>query len=230
MSEARAQILSGIRKSLGRGALDEERRAEVDRRLSNPTANLIPKRAQIDHDAQLSLFVSMAEESAASVGRVARIDDVPAAVATYLANENLPSEIAAAPGLRDVPWQNRPLITVRFGGTDGEDEVGVAPAFAGIAESGTLMLHSGPDSPSLLNFLPETQIVLLQADRVTGAYEQAWTALRAAGGSAEDTGFMPRTVNFITGPSRSGDIEHKLQMGAHGPRRLHIILVDEALA
>jgi L-lactate dehydrogenase complex protein LldG len=38
---------------------------------------------------------------------------------------------------------------------------------------------------------------------------------------------LPRTVNFITGPSRSADIGQKLQLGAHGPRRLHIILVGE---
>jgi L-lactate dehydrogenase complex protein LldG len=38
---------------------------------------------------------------------------------------------------------------------------------------------------------------------------------------------MPRTVNFITGPSRTGDIKQRIQLGAHGPRRLHIVLVDE---
>ena len=93
-------------------------------------------------------------------------------------------------------------------------------AFAGIAETGTLMLRSGADAPTTLNFLPDTNIVLIEAGRIVGAYEEAWAMLRAAGGA------MPRTVNFITGPSRSADIEQTLQLGAHGPRRLHILLLD----
>jgi L-lactate dehydrogenase complex protein LldG len=81
------------------------------------------------------------------------------------------------------------------------------------------MLRSGPDAPTTLNFLPDTNIVLIAAGRIVGAYEEAWALLRSAGA-------MPRTVNFITGPSRSADIEQTLQLGAHGPRRLHILLVD----
>jgi L-lactate dehydrogenase complex protein LldG len=38
---------------------------------------------------------------------------------------------------------------------------------------------------------------------------------------------LPRTVNFITGPSRTGDIEQRIVLGAHGPRRLHIVVVDD---
>jgi L-lactate dehydrogenase complex protein LldG len=83
------------------------------------------------------------------------------------------------------------------------------------------MLASGAERPTTLNFLPETHIVVLPADRVVGALEQAWARLRG-----ERRRNMPRTVNFITGPSRSADIEQTLQMGAHGPRRLHIILID----
>ena len=75
-----------------------------------------------------------------------------------------------------------------------------------------------------LNFLPVNHIVVLRAEQITGAYEEGWRRLRADG---EDGAFMPRTVNLITGPSRTGDIEQRLQLGAHGPRRLHIIIVDQ---
>ena len=98
----------------------------------------------------------------------------------------------------------------------------VTPAFAGIAETGTLMLTSGKDRPATLNFLPETHIVVLKASQVVGAYEDAWDLLR----QAEGEGVMPRSVNLITGPSRTGDIEQKIQLGAHGPRRLHIVVVE----
>ena len=85
------------------------------------------------------------------------------------------------------------------------------------------MLASGPAAPTTLNFLPENHIVVLKASQVVGPYEDAWDRLRAANGE----GRLPRTVNFITGPSRTGDIEQTIQMGAHGPRRLHVILVED---
>ena len=84
-------------------------------------------------------------------------------------------------------------------------------------------MASGADSPTTLNFLPETEIVLLPAEGVVGGMEEAWARLRNRLGKAG----LPRTVNFITGPSRSADIGQKLQMGAHGPRRLHILVVGD---
>jgi L-lactate dehydrogenase complex protein LldG len=94
-------------------------------------------------------------------------------------------------------------------------------ALAGVAETGTLIMTSGPDNPTTLNFLPENHIVLLLADDVAGNYEDVWDKLREKYGSN-----LPRTVNMITGPSRTGDIEQTIELGAHGPRRLHILLVD----
>jgi L-lactate dehydrogenase complex protein LldG len=230
MSEGRDQILAGLRQALGRGPLDPARQAELDRRLEMPHPNLIPARARLDGAARVEMFCEMAEESAATVARVERAGDVPGAVAEYLAQQNLPPEavLAPDPGLDDIPWEARPLLTLRRGGTDGSDVVSVTGAYAGVAETGTLVMTSAPGSPTLLNFLPETQIVVLRAGQVVGAYEEAIAQLRDAGGTAEDAGFMPRTVCCITGPSRSGDIEQTLQMGAHGPRRVHIIVVGDA--
>ena len=96
----------------------------------------------------------------------------------------------------------------------------------GFAETGTLMMTSGPDHPSTLNFLPETHIVVLPAERIGGAYEEGWAHLRAEGGPDADASFMPRTVNLVTGPSRTADIEQTIALGAHGPRRLHIVIVE----
>ena len=111
------------------------------------------------------------------------------------------------------------------GRAQAEDRVGLSHAFAGIAETGTLALVSGPDNPTTLNFLPETHIVVVEAQTIVGDYEAFWAKLRAAYGE----GTMPRTVNFITGPSRSADIEQTLLLGAHGPRTLHILIVDAAI-
>ncbi len=224
MSDARAQVLGTIRKSLRRDGLTAERQAEIESRIADPPRGPVPARGQLAPAARLELFVAMATEAACTVAHVADRTGVPAAVAEYLARENLPAKLRVAPdaAVANLPWATRPLLEVTSGRSDGSDEVSLTPALAGIAETGTLMLTSGPERPTTLNFLPETHIVMLTVDQVVGGMEEAWVRLRERYGR----GVMPRTVNLVTGPSRSADIEQTLQMGAHGPRRLHIILVD----
>ena len=100
----------------------------------------------------------------------------------------------------------------------------IVPAFAGIAETGTLVTASGPDHPVTLNLLPDTHVVVLREADIVSGYEDVWDRLRTRFGKDR----MPRTVNTITGPSRTADIEQKIEMGAHGPRRLHILVIDDA--
>ncbi|MGE0717053.1 MAG: lactate utilization protein C [Alphaproteobacteria bacterium] len=224
MSEARDRILGSLRRALGREAPADEVRAALERRLADHPANLIPARADLPAAGQVELFVRMAQAVDTTVDRVADMADVPAAVADYLARHNLPTDIAMAPdpALDAIPWATRPLLTIHRGRAQGDDQVSLTAAVAGIAETGTLMLLSGPEHPTTLNFLPDTHVVVLRAGQIVGPYEEAWRRLRARTGGA-----MPRTVNLVTGPSRTGDIELKIQLGAHGPRRLHIVLVDE---
>lgn len=219
--EARSHILGTLRRQLKRGPLDAARRSELERRLNQPVSNLIPARAQLPQAEQVELFVKMAEEAAASVVRVTTLDAVPAAVADFLHRQGLPSQLVVAPAaeLTALPWHAAQLTTARRVAQDG-DKVSVTPAFAGIAETGTLMLLSGPDSPTTLNFLPDVHIVILRTEHIVGPYEDAFALLRERGHG------MPRTINLITGPSRSADIEQTLQMGAHGPIQLHIVLVQ----
>ncbi len=222
MDEARAQILGGIQRALKRGPLADADRAACEARLAAPTRNLIPRRSQVPHAEQIEQFAAMATDVAATVARVGTLDDVVDEVADYLAGLNLPTAVKVAPdrALATIPWSKRPTLEVMVGGASDADLTAVTGAVAGIAETGTLMLASGPDAPTGLNFLPENHIVVLRADQVTGVYEDGWDRLRRGGA-------MPRTVNFITGPSRTGDIEQTIQLGAHGPRRLHIILVED---
>ena len=216
----RDAILGSIRRSLGRGPLDEEARAAVDERMVKPKPNLVPARTDISQDEKVALFTSMAEAVFATVDRVAGADAVPGAVADYLAQHNLPPALVMAPdpALDVYPWADRPMLAIRRGRAEEADRVGVTGAVMGFAETGTLMMTSGPDHPSTLNFLPETHIVVLPAERIGGAYEEGWAKLRADGeGSHGDAGFMPRTVNLVTGPSRTADIEQTITLGAHGP-------------
>jgi L-lactate dehydrogenase complex protein LldG len=225
---SREQVLANIRRALRRAAPADP--VALEARLRAAPLGPLPARGQLPRAERIELFVKMARQAKASVARVAKPDDVPAAVAGYLASENLPARLRLSPDakLTDLGWHTMPLIEISTGRSDGNDAVSLCQAEAGIAETGTLMMASGADSPTTLNFLPETEIVLVPAGDVVGGLEEAWARLRARRGfSAENVPAVPRTVNFITGPSRSADIGQKLQMGAHGPRRLHIVIVGE---
>jgi L-lactate dehydrogenase complex protein LldG len=223
MSASRDAIFGGIRHALRRGPLPDAEAAELAERVAAHRRNLIPQRATaLDDAGRVELFVAMAEEVQATVARVASDDAVPAEVARYLAGENLPAELVVAPdpGLDRVPWDTRPLLQIRRGKAEASDAVSLTPCLAGVAETGTLMLASGAGTPTTLNFLPDTHIVVLRAGQVVASYEDGWDLVRA-----RET--WPRTINLITGPSRTGDIEQRIQLGAHGPRRLHIVLVED---
>ncbi len=219
-------ILAAIRRNLRRGPLPADQVAMLRGRMSQHPRQLIPARSRLPHPEQVALFVANVEKEFASVARVPDLDAVPEAVSGYLATQNLPTDIVMAPHreLQAIPWSTRPLLRLREGRAEASDMVSLQHAFAGIAETGTLMLPSAPQRPTTLNLLADTEIVLLRSSRLVGAYEEAWDLLRS------ELGEMPRNVMLITGPSRSADIEQTLELGAHGPRRLHVVLVDDAPA
>lgn len=193
-------------------------------RLEAHPRQLIPGRSRLPHAEQVALFVANVEKEFGSAIRVPDADAVPGAIADYLAAQNLPTSLVMAPHpeLRAIPWSARPLLEIRAGRAEASDLVSVQHAFAAIAETGTLMLPSAPERPTTLNLLADTEIVVLRSSRLVGAYEEAWDLLRA------ELGGMPRNVMLVTGPSRSADIEQTLELGAHGPRRLHVVLVEDA--
>lgn len=223
MVTSRDAILGRIRSSLGTGTSDTLRADAVTRRLKEAPRGLIPARGQLPRAERLALFRTMVGKVSGHVTDVASLSDVPAAIAAYLRDRNLPARVrhGADPVLTGLPWGTEPALEVTQGASAGDDLVGVSHALAGIAESGTLVLASGPDNPTTLNFLPDHHLVVLMADDVGGDMETAFDALRAVYGK----GVLPRNVNLVTGPSRSADIEQKLLLGAHGPRALEVLLV-----
>ncbi|WP_373088165.1 lactate utilization protein C [Sneathiella sp.] len=221
----REKIFGRIRENLGRGPREGNAAEALRSRITGHVRQIIPARAQIPHAAQVDMFQARAEALAATVSRVASLTEVPEAVQDYLTGHNLPSRIKMSPppALDGIPFDTLPMMEITRGPAHISDEVSLTPAFTGIAETGTLCLASGPETPSTLNFLPENHIVILKASQITGTLEDSWDRLRKTYGE----GNLPRTVNFISGPSRTGDIEQTLIMGAHGPRRLHIVIVDD---
>jgi L-lactate dehydrogenase complex protein LldG len=211
VSTGRDAVLGGLRRALKRGAeaADAAARQAVEERLDQAPRGPLPARAQIPPAAQVDLFEAMAVEQAASVTRIPSLDQVPAALADYLKSANLAPKVRLAPSpeLEGLPWDSQPLLEVETGRAQGSDQVSLTGAVAGIAETGTLLLASGPEAPTTLNFLPDNHVVRLR--------------------ESQGPGCLPRAVNFITGPSRSADIEQTIQLGAHGPRRLHVLLVED---
>jgi L-lactate dehydrogenase complex protein LldG len=218
----REAIFGKIRRSLGVTGQEPARNATVDNRLRTRPRGVVPARGALPPAERLVLFTKLAEAVSASVVRVADGTLVPAAVAEYLRQHNLPAAVRMGDDerLAAMPWGTT-QIEMKHGPSHGDDAVSVSHAFAAVAESGTLVMTSGTDNPTTLNFLPETAIAVLAAADIAGDYETVWDRLHAENG----TGALPRTVNFVTGPSRSGDIEQILLLGAHGPRSLHIVIV-----
>jgi L-lactate dehydrogenase complex protein LldG len=226
LMSARDLIFGSIRRSLGVSGKEATRRKAVADRLAQHPTGIVPARGQLPAQERLALFRTMVEAANGSVEEIADAADVPSAIAALLRRHNLPMAVkrGADPRLAALPWERERTLEVSVGRSDGKDLVALSHAFGAAAESGTLMLVSGADNPTTLNFLPDTHIVLVDAKDVAGDYETLWRKLRAVFGD----GLMPRTVNLITGPSRSADIEQTLILGAHGPRRLHVIVVGEA--
>lgn len=217
---ARAAILDGIRRSLRRDRLAPAERDALARRLAEPRPVLVPERGRAEPAALVDHFAAMAVETQASLDRVADPVAVPAAVARFLAEAGLPATIAVSPDLADIDWAGAGLEACAGVARPG-DLVSVTPCFRAVAETGTMVVASSPGRPTTLHFLPDIHVVVVEASKIVGAYEDAWRDLRSGGE-------WPRTVTWITGPSRTADIEQTLLLGAHGPRRLHVVLVDGA--
>src|SRR3546814_865383 len=156
----------------------------------------------------------MASAVHATVVRVSDMDSVPEAVMDYLRGQNLPAEAVMAPDptLDAAPWSRESLLKLRRGKPVEPDQVSITAAPAAVAETGTLCMFSGPDHPSTLNFMPETHVVVLPAERIAKSYEDVLDTARAQAADPRSGrgGLLPRTINLITGPSRSGDIEQTL--------------------
>lgn len=226
-SEAsRARIFGKLSATLAEGRDAKAREKTVRDRLKRHARNLVPERANLDHAGRIALFREQAEAVDATVAQVKKRTDVPEAVAAYLRDRNLPALIrhGGDARLNRLPWKTAPTVERARGPASADDAVSLSHALTAVAETGTVILASGADNPTTLNFLPDNHIVVVDAEDITGAYEDAWDRIRAAYGA----GNMPRAVNMISGPSRTADVAQTIQLGAHGPRSLHVIIVGGA--
>lgn len=221
---AREDILGKLKSKLGHANAPKGDNPAL-KHIQEHQKNLIPKRGDLDKAQRIELFCQEATRVNATINLLSSFDEVPDQVSAYLRDHQLPAKIKIAPhpSLKKLNWQQKTSLMVDEGRGAGDDGVSVSMAYGGVAETGTLVMSSGPETPTSLNFLPLDHIVVVQADDIAGNYEAVWERIRAKSGP----GKLPRTVNWITGPSRTADIEQTLLLGAHGPQRLHILIVDQ---
>jgi L-lactate dehydrogenase complex protein LldG len=213
---AREEILGRVRQGLAKGDAGG-RRAAAEARLALPLRGPQPAIA-----GELGArFAARAASLASSVGRVARADAVPAAVAVWLAEHGLGRAGVATADVAGLPW-SQAGVSIAVRPARDADAVGFTGCFCAIAETGTLMLLSGAEAPASVSLLPETHVAVVPAARIVATMEDAFALLRV-----ERPGTLPRSLNFISGPSRTGDIEQTIVLGAHGPCRVHIVIVGE---
>jgi L-lactate dehydrogenase complex protein LldG len=217
---ARDAILGRVKAALGRREGDPQARAQA-----YVAAHAHGPRPALPADL-VQTFVDRARRMESTVERIASREEIPGAVARYLDALELPARIAEQkshagvcwPEFADLDWRGAGLA-VDARPTQGADRLGITGVLCAIAETGTIVVASGARAPTATTLLPDTHVAVLCARDVVPGMEEAFARVRALPGG------MPRAVNLISGPSRTGDIEQTIVLGAHGPYRVHVLLL-----
>jgi len=169
---------------------------------------------------RLTRFIKKAEQSSATIEHIKSRLEIVNAVENYLEGQAQDKKllITGTPILKNLTWPDHFVVETRTATVN--DKVIVVEAFAGIAETGSVVMCSGKETPVSLNFLPDYFICVIDANHIVDSLEDVWDEIRK-----REAG-MPRAINIITGPSRTADVEQIIQLGAHGPRQVHLLLLD----
>ncbi|MGD8560578.1 MAG: LUD domain-containing protein [Gammaproteobacteria bacterium] len=215
MSDARQNILQRIRQA-NQQRLPADASGIIERRFQKHRRGPCPTW----REDLLTRFAQKAQQAAASYESVKSKEDIMNAVVRYLSEQALAPHIVCAgtAKLNELVWPETLKLETRAGTVD--DSVVLVEAFAGIAETGSIVMRSGKETPVSLNFLPDHFLCVVRVSSIVNTVEDVWQRLRG-----EDKP-LPRAINLITGPSRTADVEQIIQMGAHGPRRVHLLLLD----
>jgi L-lactate dehydrogenase complex protein LldG len=213
VSDARSAILAQVRLALSAGRDDATASAAVEAWTTRPPRHTRPALREAPADG----FAARFRAHGGAVASLERLEDLPAAAAAYLQANALPPRFLVGEGLASLPWPAG--LELCTGAARREDLTAVSEAWLGIAETGAVVFGSGPRSPTTHNFVPAHQLVLLRRAAIVSHLEDAWAELRRLPGG------LPRAVNLVTGPSRTGDIEQTVQLGAHGPGRILVFLL-----
>ena len=219
---SREAVLGRVRRALGKAGADDAAREAARAYVA---AHAHGPRPAMPEDL-VQRFLSRASDMASTVERIASVEDIPRAVARYLGALTLPPSLAMQESRSGVCWPEFGALDWQAQGLDiearptaGDDRIGITGTFCAIAETGTLVLITGEPWPIASALLPDTHFAVVRADRIVSGMEEAFALIRA------ERPTMPRAVNLVSGPSRTGDIEQTIVLGAHGPFRMHVVVV-----
>jgi len=189
-------------------------RARPSQSVPEPPAYRAPTVSDV-----LAAFSDRAKAAIADVQILEKSEDVPRVVAELLRARNMAARIhlPVQSELGDFAWQ--PAVDIDYT-PPGPDDAALALAAAGIAETGTLVYAAAVDSPASWHFRPGFEIAVVYASDIVPHFEDVIAQIKAAGA-------MPSTLNLVTGPSRTADIEQTLELGAHGPKELAILIIRD---
>lgn len=215
---SRERILGRIRAAQGRAGAEPTPaelgmvRDQVARRERGPLPSIASPADPLAH------FQAECVRLGTTFADAASLATVPGEVKRYLDASALEARIVAWPAFASLDWAGSG-IACEARPAHGDDRTGLTGCFCAIVETGTLLLLSAPQEPKVNALLPETHIAVLRRDRLVPTMEAAFALLRA------ERQELPRATFFVSGPSRTADIEQTIVIGAHGPYRVHVILV-----
>jgi len=170
---------------------------------------------------RIAAFIRGLEKVFATYSIVSSNAEVKQEVEKYLQQQDATGGLVVTGSVRKSGLLEGSTINLVDAPTRGEEASAIAIAYAGIAETGSLVFLSGADSPVTTNFLPDNFICILRQTELLNDMESLWSRMQ------QEHRAMPRAINIVTGPSRTADVEQTIQFGAHGPRRVHVIILSE---
>lgn len=220
MSNSRAEIFSRIQRSRSSNNKRPDHKL-CEEHIKTHKRGVLP----VIEQPVLERFISKIKNVSVTYHCINNNAALPTAVLDYMNEHNIDPQIVAAPTalFQNLDWSD--LRKIEFRIAQDKDLTTLTLAYAAVAETGTLVLCSGPESPTTLNFLPDNNICVIRQKDIYHYMEEVWDVLRHDSDSLGNA--IPRAINLITGPSRTADVEQTIQLGAHGPRHLHIIILND---
>jgi L-lactate dehydrogenase complex protein LldG len=213
---SRENILARIRTQSGKsGETTEEELAAARSVIAARARGPLPSFAK--HDP-LQHFIAECARLKTTVAELTDASHIPKTVAAYMAQNNLNTALAGWAEFAALDWA---VAGINFANrpANADDLIGLTGCFCAIGETGTLLLLGAKATPKVTALLPETHICVVKKSRIVPTMEDAFQLMR------DEMGEPPRATFFVSGPSRTADIEQTIVIGAHGPYRVHVILV-----
>jgi len=221
-NDARQEIMQSIRAHLAESARVAPAHVETDFAGT--------KNVNVPGAAHLSPVEMFCERLESVGGHCTVVHDEPEAVRVLT---QIILELQSRVPAKRIALSDAPLVTELTRGLPVEElqicppvselfnyDVGVTMAQAAIAETGTLVLESEKERHRLVSLLPPVHVAIVRSADICSTIGDALKQLR---GREEE---MSRAITFITGPSRTADIELTLTVGVHGPKELYVIVLD----